>query len=108
MGGERVSTSFVGRAGLVGDRVWALCEPNLEDDRPWITAREQPSLVLFRASFGARLTEGTLTLRTPDGTEHVAAGDELQRLLATLLGREVGVRRSDRNLVDAYPLSLIG
>jgi MOSC domain-containing protein len=133
MAGEAVEQAFVGYGGLMGDRVYAFVRADGPAGFPWLTAREQEDLVLFRPRFRestaaalpidleASLALGSgvnpifpppdafdVVVATPEGSELAVRSPELAADLARRSGRAVTLRFSERSLGDCRPLSLMG
>lgn len=51
MAGESIGEGFVGYAGMMGDRVHAFLATEGDPAFPWLTAREQEDLVLYRPRY---------------------------------------------------------
>src|SRR5689334_24593136 len=78
MGGEELDAAYVTFTGLLGDRVYALLGLERGPNKPWLTARQRPAMVRWRATFGGgighelthpELARQGLRIRAPDGRE---------------------------------------
>ena len=65
MAGERLDECMITDAGLEGDRRWALIDHTPERDGKWFNIKQHAPLM----TYGARLAEGRLEVRGPDGAE---------------------------------------
>lgn len=117
MGGEELPSALITFTGLLGDRVCALLGLARAPNKPWLTARQRPALVQYHASFGDRLPADfthpelavqALRIRAPDGSTFTPEQPAFRAHMEQAMGCEVRVRVSERNMVDAQPLSLIG
>src|SRR5438477_11969208 len=77
MGGEELEVALVTFTGLLGDRVYSLLGLERGPNKPWLTARQRPAIVQYRAAFGDRLgldlshpelAQKGLRIRAPDGS----------------------------------------
>ena len=88
MAGESLEAVDLGWHGLLGDRRLALRRVDDQGGFPWLTASKLPDLVRFRpigrGALGA--TEPPTHIRTPEGEELAAFGEEL----AADIGRRSG------------------
>ncbi|KAA3609184.1 MAG: MOSC domain-containing protein [Planctomycetota bacterium] len=117
MGGEQVDEAFVSYSGLVGDRWFALIDSERPVNRPWLTARQCPSLLTYSARYssGSLSTEikhpeidaKTVEIVTPDRVTFNLGDAELIERLHSDSGRDLRIRYSDRGMVDTCPVSLV-
>ena len=135
MAGESVDDIFVGYAGVFGDRFCAILNAVAPEAFPYLTGRNNPSILQYRprfrdASLAARpvnqvAAEGVaigltpvypaplerlaVDVRTPAGDTLAIDDPGLLRRLATknVEADKLSVIRSDRALTDCRPLSLI-
>lgn len=117
MGGESIEGGFVSFAGLVGDRCFALVDRAAKPGRDLFTAREHPALLRYSARAAAghcpegevhpELGSDSIEVVTPQG-ETVAPGEGLVERLRAETGRDLRLRGSERGMVDAFPLSILG
>ncbi len=134
MRGEKLQDAFVGFPGIYGDRLYAFQSSAAPPGFPWLTAREQEAMLLYRPSY--RYPERAA--RPPNLAEAEAVGSGLTPLYGDLNGFTVdvdtpsgerlaiddprlhsllreGIRdthnltllRSERALTDCRPISII-
>ncbi len=134
MAGEELDAAFVGFAGMMGDRAFAFVRNPGPKGFPWLTGREQESLVLYRpryregaaatalprdidASFGmapgvSPVFPGSgafaVEVTTPDGRTLAVDSPELRAELEERSGQPAELRFSERSLTDCRPVSLFG
>ncbi len=134
MRGEELKEAFVGFAGVYGDRLFAFKDAAAPGGFPYLTAREQQDMLLYRPCFQnpdkaakpPNLTEAedmapgltpifadpaelTLNVETPSG-EVFAVDDPtlIERLLTGLKDKHaLTLLRSDRAFTDCRPVSLL-
>src|SRR5689334_19961559 len=133
MRGEQLPEAFVGFPGIYGDRLYAFCSSAAPKGFPWLTAREQEAMLLYRPRYrypertmkpdnlaeaqaiGSGLTpvygdlsDLALDVETPSG-ERLAIDDP--RLLTLLRDgirdkHELTLLRSHRAMTDCRPVSI--
>jgi uncharacterized protein YcbX len=133
MRGEKLESAFLGFAGLYGDRLYAFRNSAAHVGFPFLTARDQPRMLLHQPRFrdpqkalgppnlaeAAHLAPGltpvyasiedlAVDVETPEG---VVVGVD-SAALRDSLGKAEGVReltllKSDRAMTDCRPVSLI-
>jgi uncharacterized protein len=133
MAGEELLETFVGYAGLMGDRAFAFVRKKGIKGFPWHTGREQEDMVLFtprfrdsrammmpsdiQASLGMAPgvnpvfppeTAFEVDVETPDRQVHSVRSAELAADLERRCGEPVTLRFSERGLYDCRPLSIFG
>jgi len=117
MGGEELDAAYVTFTGLLGDRVYSLLGLERGPNKPWLTARQRPAIVQYRAAFGDRLglelthpelLRQGLHIRAPDGSSFTPEQPGFLAHVRAAMNCELRLRASERNMVDAQPLSLIG
>ncbi|MEO6971231.1 MAG: MOSC domain-containing protein, partial [Chthoniobacterales bacterium] len=133
MAGEELDAVFAGFAGVYGDRLFAFQSSATRKGLPYLTAREQNQMVLYRPRFRhpektiapANLTEAeklgsgttpvygepedlTLDVTTPTGRTVPIDHPELPGMLCAGIdqGHHLALRRSERAQTDCRPLSL--
>lgn len=134
MAGEELAQAFVGFAGMMGDRAFAFVREPGPKGFPWLTGREQESLVTYRpryreaaatalpvdveASF--QMAPGVspvfpaagdafaVEVATPGGRTLPVDSPELKAELEERSGQPVALRFSERSLTDCRPVSLFG
>ncbi len=132
MRGEEIPGAFLGFAGVYGDRVAAFHSAHTRKGLPYLTAREERRMLTFRPRFrypenaaappnlpdaerlGATplygdVAELALDVETPDGRTLAIDDPALIEMLRAGADErnELSLRRSDRALTDARPVSLI-
>lgn len=133
MRGEELGEIFAGFAGFYGDRIYALVSASGRKGFPWVTAREQRRMILYRPRFRSpektiappnlaeaeKLPPGATPLygptedflvdvETPEG-ETFALDDPrlLERLYDGMRDKpDISLVRSERALTDSRPVSL--
>ena len=112
MRGEELAGAFVGFAGISGDRLFAFKSSARPQRFPYLTGREQPTMLLYRPRFRTSLvaTPAELAVEVETPTGEILAVDDpaLGRMLAAGLrqGHMLTLLRSERALTDCHPLSL--
>jgi hypothetical protein len=134
MGGEAVAESFIGFAGVYGDRCYAFRNSAARKGFPYLNANVQQRMLLYRPRFryperaskppnlaeamsiapgvtpaNAEPGEMMLDVVTPSGAVVAVDDPALMEMLGEGLGGEnrLTLVRSDRALTDCRPLSLI-
>ena len=134
MRGEQRPHVFVGFPGVYGDRVYAIRSSAARHGFPYHTAREQPQMLRYRASFReaapmalppnladaealppgatpqyAGVAERMADVMTPSGEVLSIDDGRLMELLAQGKrdGLQLSLLRSERALTDCRPISLI-
>jgi uncharacterized protein YcbX len=133
MAGEKVTQSFVGYGGLMGDRAFAFVRKKGPKGFPWHTGREQEDMVLFRPRFrdSAAMTEPAdieasfgmapgvnpvfplpeafdVEVMTPEKQIYPIRSTELAADLKRRAGEPLSLRFSERSLYDCRPISIFG
>jgi hypothetical protein len=110
MGGEEFDETFLGFGGVRGDRLYAFHYSRARKDFPYLTAREQPAMLLYQARWqqDVRSGESPVLVETPSG-ERLAIDDP--RFISCFSqsipqGEALTLVQSDRAMTDAYPISL--
>lgn len=134
MAGEELERAWLGFAGVYGDRVAVFSSDQASPGFPWLTAREQRRMLLFRPRFrnpvaaseppnlAEALAEAPglsplypgqdalmIDVELPDGEVLTIDDPALLQRLGERLGREHRIRllRSERAFTDCRPLSLL-
>jgi uncharacterized protein YcbX len=89
MQGEALPSAEIGRAGLDGDRLWAVIDAATGIA---LTGRREPRLLMAHAALGL---DGEPELRLPDGTTCLGTGTKTDAALTAWLGRDVRLARAD-------------
>jgi uncharacterized protein len=133
MRGEELQEAFVGFSGIYGDRIYAFRSSVAPRGFPWLTAREQETMLLYQPIYRyperttkpgnlaeaealgsgltpvyADLSDLMLDVETP-GAERLAIDDpRLITMLGEGLGDNVGLTllRSHRAMTDCRPVSI--
>jgi len=135
MRGEQLSESFVGFAGIYGDRLYAFHNTGGSPGFPYLTGREREPMLLFQPRFrqaesmrrppnldhaealGPGVTplypapaETLVDVETPDGQKFPIDDPLLIQRLRDGLGdrHTISLIRSDRALTDCRPVSIFG
>ncbi len=106
MKGEALQTTSLTLQGVPEDRRYAFVQTASRSSFPWLTARELPEMLTYRARI-----EGTespqVTVEAPSGEQWPVDSDELRHQLETQSGRALFLLRDHRGCYDAAPISLI-
>lgn len=105
MGGERLEAAPVTFQGIPGDRVQAFIQGNSTSTFPWLTGRQVPSMLHYRA----RVTSKELGVEvvTPSGRTVAADDPELLAEIEALAGQPVHRLADYRGSFDVAPVTLI-
>lgn len=110
MAGEELNEAFLAIGGVRGDRLYAFHSSRARPEFPYLTAREQPAMLLHRArcSNSSKLGDETVIVAAPSGEQFVI---DDPRLIARLNrnareGELISLLRSERAMADCYPISL--
>jgi uncharacterized protein YcbX len=134
MRGEELNELFVSYAGVYGDRLFAFESSSARKGLPFLTARDQRQMILYRPRFrdpkkaarpvilddaaklsprvnpvSANAPDLMIDVETPDG-ETLAIDDPklIKHLRAnTAANPELRLRRSDKAMTDCCPVSII-
>jgi uncharacterized protein len=109
MRGERVDVANLGLHGLDGDRRLASRRIADRSGFPWLTVGKLPDLVLF-APHREDDDQGDLPthVRTPDGLQMPAFGQELAREIGRRYGAPVQMMQLKHRIFDEASISVIG
>src|SRR5262245_560289 len=134
MAGEELEEMFVGFAGVYGDRLFAFHSSASRKGLPYLTAREQSCMLLYRPHFrypekavappnltdAEKLAPGAtpiygdrrdlmLDVKTPEGTTVPIDDPKLIEMLSKEIDGQHRLRlmRSERALTDCRPISLL-
>lgn len=133
MRGEELAEAFLGFGGVFGDRWYAFCSSKAPKGFPFLTAREQAKMLLYRPAYrhGGAITrpgnlaeaealppgvtpvypnvgEQMLDVETPEGAKLAVDDPALLESLREGIReqRELKLIRSDRAMTDCRPISL--
>jgi uncharacterized protein YcbX len=102
MAGERLDSSDVGEAGLVGDRRWALVDGTPNRAGKLLSIRQHERLMTYHA----RLANGHVEVVTPGGDVHPLDG-HLVSLLASETSRPLTLREIEGENFDDSPVLVV-
>jgi uncharacterized protein YcbX len=133
MRGEELAEAFLGFAGVFGDRVYAFHNSAAPQGFPYLTGREQETMLLYRPSYRSAdemrkpenlaeaealapgvtplypgAAERTVEVETPAGTTLSIDDPALLSMLSDGLrpGHTLTLRASERAMTDCRPISL--
>jgi uncharacterized protein YcbX len=108
MAGERLEEATLGWYGLEGDRRLVFRRVDDRSGMPWLTASKLPALLLFtpRSQDGNRGDVPT-HIRTPDGEEVPAFGEELAKEVGRRYGTPVQMMQLRHGIFDEASISVI-
>jgi len=108
MRGERLEAAGLGWHGLEGDRRLALRRMNDRGAFPWLSASRLPELLLFDPYRENGAPSGPPThVRTPEGAELPAFGDELAAEIGRRHGAAVEMMQLKHGIFDDATISVI-
>lgn len=116
MAGEDLNKGFLAYTGMLGDRVYALVRQTENPNFPWLTARQRPELLLYKARFLRELVperqypsldEYAVSVEDAEGVTSIADDANWLAFLREKLGCSFALRFSERGMQDARPISLI-
>jgi len=95
--------------GLQGDRQYAFLKTHDRSRFPWLTGRDVPSLLVYRARYENPETPrgSSLAVRSPSGEEYDVADPRLVAELAALAGEPVQLVQVGRGIYDTAEISVI-
>lgn len=133
MRGEELEELFASYAGIYGDRLFAFESSSARKGLPFLTARDQRQMILYRPCFrdpkkaahpvnlddaaklsprvnpvSAKAADLMIDVETPDGNIFAIDDPKLIKHLqaSSDANRELTLRRSDKALTDCCPLSI--
>ncbi len=109
MAGEEIADGWIGWHGLEGDRRFAFVKTGNQTGYPWLTARDVPNLICYKASFTnpENIRESSIEVKSPDGKCFPLNSTELAKDLAQSYGRQVHLMQLWGGTFDAMDLSII-
>jgi uncharacterized protein YcbX len=134
MRGEELAEAFIGFAGVYGDRLYAFRSSAAHKGFPYLTAREQETMLLYRPRYRhpervakpvnlaeaealgsgvtpvyAGFSDFMLDVETPAGERLAIDDPRLIDLLRQGIGdkQELTLLRSDRSMTDCRPVSIL-
>jgi len=116
MAGEDIEAGRVTFAGLLGDRVYAFVDAEGPAKFPWMTGRKGRDMILFRPRLLNELPLGPEVFSTDYSAEVVTPEGETARIddpaftrsLEERYNRKLGLRHSERSMMDTAPVSVMG
>jgi uncharacterized protein YcbX len=109
MGPEPLDTAELHWTWMHGDRQYAFIRAGNTSDFPWLTARDLPNLVRFRACYVNPVDprHSKLIVTDPEGVEFDIRDPRLAARLADEAGTPVWLLRLGRGGFDAMPISIL-
>ena len=109
MAGEPLAQAELRWNGLHGDRQSSFYQRGDHGRFPWLSARDLPSLVLYRSAYAAPEDprRSQIHVTTPQGERHAIRAPELIHQLAEAAGKELDLRQVGRGTFDAMPVSVV-
>ena len=109
MGGEALQEAHLGWHGIAGDRRFAFLRADDPSGLPWLSAREVPLILGYRAMFRADqdVERGNVTVITPDAHCTPVRSDELLEEIERLSGTPLRLVRLHRGTFDSMAVSII-
>lgn len=109
MAGEPLREANIGWDGLAGDRRYAFQDLANQTGLPWLSARQIPKLVTYKACFDGPSLDGEspITVITPDGVRLPLSSPELLSNLEKLASRKLTLTQVSRGTYDSFAVSLI-
>lgn len=104
MRGEELAAAWLGAGGMAGDRRYAVLSSAAPEAFPYLTARAQERMLLYRPM----LTDAGVEVETAEGERLAIDSPRLLALLGEGLRQDavLSLRRADAALADAQPISL--
>src|SRR4051812_41205699 len=111
MQGEELRSARVGFSGLAGDRLCAFVQTGLRSAFPWLTGREMPDLLRYRATYQDGATgprrHPDVEVTTPAGEKVSADSESLRLEIERACGRPIRFHTDHRGNHDAAYVSII-
>src|SRR5690348_16644647 len=107
MGGEALDAAEMGWHGLEGDRRLAIRRMHDRGGFPWLTASKLPELLLYRPKRDSAEGDLPTRIRTPDGDEFPALGEELAAEIGRRYGSPVEMMHYKHGIFDEASISVI-
>jgi hypothetical protein len=109
MRGDRLQAAQLGWHGIDGDRRLALRRINDRSGFPWLSASKLPDLLLFAPHCRAHGAQRDLPthVRTPDGEEMSAFGEDLAAEVGRRYGAPVQMMQLNHGIFDEASISVI-
>jgi uncharacterized protein YcbX len=108
MAGESLSVAELDWQGIEGDRQYCFYRTGDKSRFPWLSGRDLPGLVTYRASFRDpdAPRSSAVDITTPDGVTMALDDPVLLNGIGGAEGR-LGLLQSGRGLADAMPVSVV-
>jgi hypothetical protein len=108
MSGQQLQTAKLGWNGFAGDRRYAFHKVDSRSGLPFLSAREQPDLILYKPEFrDPENPDGEILVRTPSGQTFDLYDPMLCTEIQSARGGEIRVMNLWRGSYDSMPVSLI-
>ena len=109
MAGERLEAAMLGWHGLEGDRRLAFRRIDDRSGMPWLTAIKLPDLLQFAPQRRDDGAQGDLPthIRTPDGEEMPAFGEDLAKEVGRRYGAPVQMMHLRHGIFDEACISVV-
>jgi uncharacterized protein len=111
MRGEELDEAFLGFGGVRGDRLFAFHSSRARPDFPYLTAREEPAMLLYQACWLEGAAPGgssPVFVASPSGAEFAIHDPQLISLLSRNFrdGEKLTLLQSEQAMADCHPISL--
>lgn len=108
MAGDRLDDGELDWQGLEGDRQYSFYRKGDTSRFPWVSARDFPELVTFKAVYvqPAAARRSLVEVRTPSGAVFELKDPALLDIVATGVGADVGLLQVGRGTYDSMPMSI--
>ncbi|MGH9446418.1 MAG: MOSC N-terminal beta barrel domain-containing protein, partial [Terriglobia bacterium] len=108
MRGESLPAASLTLQGIEGDRSYAFVQAASRSSFPWLTARELPELLCYKAvATQDNADAAEITVVTPAGRTFPVESEDLRLELEARSGRPLYLLHDYRGSFDAAPVSLI-
>jgi uncharacterized protein YcbX len=116
MMGEELHETFVSFSGITGDRVYAFVDKSMLGNFPWMSARQNNSMILYKPKLLSPPKQGkkypskedfSLAVIVPFGETFPIESDELRIVLEKESDANLELRFSERGMHDSRPVSFI-
>jgi uncharacterized protein YcbX len=109
MKGQIVSEAKLGWHGFAGDRRYAFTRTGDASGLPWLSARELPRLLLYKAAFvdPEQPERSAIVVTTPDGRTVRLDSIDLLHDVESLYGKKIHLSQLWRGTFDSMDISLI-
>lgn len=108
MEGEDLARVRITSSGVAGDRVFAFVdEKSTNKGFPWMTARQNHEMILFKPRFLDDSSFHLVEILTPEGERLCLPDTESQERLEKRFGYHLTLKFTESGIKDSRPLSLI-